>query len=322
MVEKKFKIPKLPGSISSLLSTEKVGYLSTISPKGLISIYPVAYNFDSCNIYFLTPKDSAKLKFLMKNPTVCFSVDNKRLTKDARGVMFQGQAEIFPSKDIIGKFKTLIPTYIKYFKKYPEIKIYLTKMKELPSDRKLYKYRLIGINPSKILFWEGYKWGRTIIPEKDSLGLLSKVYRGEKFEIVGKNAHRLLNIFKWFNSTWKSYMEGKMEELPEAADLGEIGNYNRLIQTSKEKASMDGIISADEKQLLSIIGSHYQTFESALNQALADGNMTEDEFSILKAITGVIYNSILEQAHKDGKLTEEEESILKAVRKELKIKKT
>ncbi|HZY47716.1 MAG TPA: hypothetical protein VFE96_07975, partial [Candidatus Bathyarchaeia archaeon] len=34
--------------------------------------------------------------------------------------------------------------------------------KELPDERKLYKYRLIRIDPSKIIYWLGYTFGRFI----------------------------------------------------------------------------------------------------------------------------------------------------------------
>ena len=34
--------------------------------------------------------------------------------------------------------------------------------KELPDERKLYKYRLIRIDPSKIIYWLGYSFGRYI----------------------------------------------------------------------------------------------------------------------------------------------------------------
>src|SRR5205807_1989647 len=48
--------------------------------------------------------------------------------------------------------------------------------KELPDERKLYKYRLIRIEPSKIIFWKGYNFGRFISkkrdePTEDSLNL-------------------------------------------------------------------------------------------------------------------------------------------------------
>ncbi len=316
-----FKMPELPEAISSLLANEKVGYVSTISPKGLLSTYPVAYYFDGYSIYFLTPKDSAKLKFIRDNPSVSFSVDNKLLTQEALGAMFQGQAEIFDSQGIIGTIKIWLGPRLKYLKKYPKIaSFYVTKIKELPDERKFYKYRLIRINPKKILYWEGYNWGRILCSNVKGLGLLSGICIEEEPKIDEKGAVKCLNLFDWITSSIKSYREGKTKGFADEVELEEMGDYYQLIQTVQEKALLNGVISNEEEQLLNILNNHYMTYETALNQALSDGKMTGEEFKMLEAIRNVIYVNAMNQALKDGKITDEENAILEAVKKEFRIK--
>src|SRR5438477_13068774 len=47
-------------------------------------------------------------------------------------------------------------------KQYPGMLYFYGRGKELPDERKLYKYRLSRIDPSKIIYWLGYSFGRYI----------------------------------------------------------------------------------------------------------------------------------------------------------------
>jgi hypothetical protein len=261
------------------------------------------------------------LKFIRKNPSVSFSVDNKELTKEALGAMFQGKAEIFDSQGVIGTLKTWFGPRLKYLKKYPKVaSFYVTKTKELPDERKFYKYQLIGINPTKILYWEGYNWSKILVSDDEILGLLSGICKGEETTINERNSFRGLNIFNWITSAINNYREGKLEEVAEVIDLEDMGDYYKLMQTVQEKVKLNGDISVDKDQLLNILKSHYITYETALNQALSDGQVTDDEFKMLEAIRNVIYMNVMNQALKDGKITEEEQIILDAIKKEFRIK--
>jgi nitroimidazol reductase NimA-like FMN-containing flavoprotein (pyridoxamine 5'-phosphate oxidase superfamily) len=53
--------------VDNLLRTSRVGHIATISPKGRVSTVPIAYHFDGQNVFFGTPRDSSKLKFLQEN---------------------------------------------------------------------------------------------------------------------------------------------------------------------------------------------------------------------------------------------------------------
>ncbi|MFQ5976496.1 MAG: pyridoxamine 5'-phosphate oxidase family protein [Candidatus Hydrothermarchaeales archaeon] len=81
------KVTKLAGNVKNLLSGGRIGHLSTISPQERISIVPIGYFFDGLDIYFGTPRTSAKLKFMQKNPNVSFTIDNGKVMREALGVL-------------------------------------------------------------------------------------------------------------------------------------------------------------------------------------------------------------------------------------------
>ena len=72
--------------------------------------------------------------------------------------------------------------------------------KGLPDERKLYKYRIIRINPSKIIYWSGYKFGRYIpkstvksgrdfldLPEDESgVGIAAKLLQSADSDLPAK----------------------------------------------------------------------------------------------------------------------------------------
>ncbi|NIQ32409.1 MAG: hypothetical protein GTN80_01990 [Nitrososphaeria archaeon] len=137
-----------------------IGHISTITPKGVL-VHPIAYYCDGEGIVFGTPRGSAKLKWLKENPKVSFTVDNGELMKESMGVTVQGEAEIYGFRSIAKSLRSALRSTYGYLRKYPEgLKYYLTKGGELPDDRKFYKYVFVRIHPSRIVYWDGYKFGR------------------------------------------------------------------------------------------------------------------------------------------------------------------
>jgi hypothetical protein len=150
----------VPKDVLDVLKSAQIGYLSVTSAKGEIFSYPVAFYFSKLKFYFMTPISAAKLKFVRANPSVSFLVDNHLLTKGACGAMIQGNAKVFSIAKTVLDILSVGPKMAHFAKKYPGMFTFYASGKELPDERKLYKYRLIRIDPIKILYWQGYKFGR------------------------------------------------------------------------------------------------------------------------------------------------------------------
>jgi Pyridoxamine 5'-phosphate oxidase len=155
--------------VLDLLKTTQIGYLSVTSRKGGLYSYPVAFHYADYKVYMMTPIGSAKMKFMKENPNVSFIVDNRKLATSACGAMIQGKAKVFSIASLAASIMSLGPKMASFAKKYPGMFAFYAKGSELPPDRKLYKYRVIRIDPSKFVFWTGYKFGR-YIPEKKPSG--------------------------------------------------------------------------------------------------------------------------------------------------------
>ncbi len=158
MSEKQYS--DIPGQVLDLLKSSRIGYLSVTSSKGELFSYPVAFFFSDLKVYFMTPVSAAKLKFIRSNPTVSFLVDNHILTTDSCGAMFQGKAKVFSIAKTVLSILSIGPKIAKFASKYPGMFTFYAKGKEIPDERKLYRYRLIRIDPTKIVYWTGYKFGR------------------------------------------------------------------------------------------------------------------------------------------------------------------
>jgi hypothetical protein len=48
---------------------------------------PIAYHFDGLNVFFGTPRDSSKLRFLRGNPDVAFRLDYGNVMEEAIGII-------------------------------------------------------------------------------------------------------------------------------------------------------------------------------------------------------------------------------------------
>jgi Pyridoxamine 5'-phosphate oxidase len=152
----------VPDQVIDVLKNNKIGYLSVLSKSEELYSYPVAFHFSDMKLYFMTPISAAKFKILKNNPTVSFIVDNGKVTTEACGAMIQGKAKIFTIGRTLISILSVGPKMIGFTKKYPGMLSFYARGKELPDERKLYKYRLIRIDPSKIIYWLGYSFGRYI----------------------------------------------------------------------------------------------------------------------------------------------------------------
>jgi len=239
---------EIPDVVLEVLKSSSIGYLSVTSSKGDLSSYPVAFYFSENKVYFMTPISAAKLKYIRANPTVSFLVDNHLLTKGAAGAMVQGKAKVFSVTKMILSILSLGPKIAHFAQKYPGMFTFYASGKELPDERKLYRYRLIRIDPSKIVYWIGYKFGRFVpkgMQDKDPLASASD---DEKIDTIAQ------------------LLRGADEELP----IPEVQQSNEWVEGLNEAAA-SGIISGDERAAI-------DSYRSFLRNATAS-NKTRPEVS-------------------------------------------
>jgi hypothetical protein len=160
------KSSPVPDPVVEVLKESKIGYLSVISKSQELYSYPVAFHYSGQKIYFMTPVSAAKFRIIKANPKVSFIVDNGKVTLDACGAMIQGNAKILTIGRTLMSILSVGPKIIGFTRKYPGMLTFYARGKELPDERKLYKYRLIRVDPSKIVYWQGYSFGRYIPTSK------------------------------------------------------------------------------------------------------------------------------------------------------------
>ena len=232
-----------------VLKTTPLGYLSVTSKKGDLYSYPVAFHYSDLKIYLMTPISSAKMKFIKANPNVSFIVDNRKITTSACGAMVQGKAKVFSIAKLVTSIISMGPEIARLAKKYPGMFTFYVKGKELPAERKFYKYRIIRIDPSKIVYWTGYAFGR-YVPEKP---------KGKKIapSLDLKDESKIDGIAGLVESADE---EPEMDQLPMEEDwLGGL-----------KAAVLSGILSEDERRIISSY------------KAPPSGKVSDEEKSLLK----------------------------------------
>jgi pyridoxamine 5'-phosphate oxidase-like protein len=242
--------PPIPPEVTDVLKTANIGYLTTISKKSDLYSYPVAFYYSDLRVYFVTPVSAAKYKMIRENPTVSMIVDNKQLTTKACGAMIQGKARTFSVTRTILSILSLGPKVAGFSKKYPGMLSFYAKGKGLPDERKLYKYRIIQIDPTKILYWIGYTFGR-YVPKKEKS-------TSRKFGL-GKNKQDASAISQLFQSADEdpSPMEGQVDHdwlarLDMAAASGGLTKDERALIGSYKASggSPRSRVTSEERQLL------------------------------------------------------------------------
>ena len=247
----------VPETVLDVLKTNRIGYLSVISKKGELYSYPVAYHYSDDRVYFVTPVSAAKFKIIKGNPTVSFIVDNGKVTTEACGAMIQGKARIFTVARTLLSILSVGPKIAGFSKKYPGMLTFYARGKELPDERKLYKYRLIRIEPSKIIFWSGYNFGRFISTKKD------------------RTSEKPLNL------TPDEAGVGVAAKLLESTD-DEIqsprgsGNHDWL--ASLDTTAAEGVLSSDERDII----RSYRGPPSQTSGAETRASVTDEERTLLR----------------------------------------
>ena len=247
----------IPEPVLSLLKTSNIGYLTVTSRKGDLFSYPVAFYYSDLKVYFMTPVTAAKLKFIRTSPTVSFIVDNHQLTLDACGAMIQGRAKVFSIAKTVLSILSVGTKMARFAKKYPGMFTFYAKGKELPDERKLYKYRLIRIQPSKLVYWVGYKFGR-YVPEKiassnDPLAETSDETKMETLAQMLRSADEELPVPlhdpespEWHESLETAGRTGILEEDERAV----IISYRNFLRTASASNRVGPETTEEERKLL------------------------------------------------------------------------
>ena len=146
----------------------------------------------------------------------------------------------------------------KLTKKYPGLFGFYAKGKDLPQERKIYKYRFVRIDPSKFVFWTGYKYGKHV-PAKP---------RKEDSKDVALDLGDESNVGVIAGLLGSADDEPEMDKLPLNEDwLGEL-----------EAAAASGVITPEEGRA---IGSATIGLQD-LARSATPGKVTEGEKKLLK----------------------------------------
>jgi hypothetical protein len=151
---------QLPPRVWDFVTKHKVGHLSVRTKLGVL-VHPIAYNIQKKAMVFGTPRTAKKLDLLKKNNRVSFTVDNGKLMKEAIGITMLGRTETYGFDDLKKGARHGLLSMAGFMKKYPElVKFYVKDIKELPDANKFYKYVFVRVNPTRIVHWDGYEFGR------------------------------------------------------------------------------------------------------------------------------------------------------------------
>lgn len=251
---------ELPPEVVELLKSSTIGYLSVRSPKGDLYSYPVAFYYSDYRVYFMTPISAAKLRFIRANPEVSFLVDNHLVTKDARGVMMQGDATVLSIARTVVSILSVGPKMVKFAEKYPGMFTFYAKGKDLPDERKLYKYRLIKVSPTKVVFWKGYSFGRVAVKGKTRGDPLAEAQDDEKMEALAglmrsadmadeelvPSTPAPQSAPEWTTGLEKAAREGTLSEQERSA----IESFRSFLRMAAEASAAGPGVAEDEKRLL------------------------------------------------------------------------
>jgi hypothetical protein len=256
MKRPKLESSPVPDQVLDVLKNNKIGYLSVLSKREELYSYPVAFHFSDFRLYFMTPISAAKFKILKSNLTVSFIVDNGKVTTEACGAMIQGKAKIFTIGRTLVSILSVGPKMIGFTKKYPGMLSFYARGKELPDERKLYKYRLIRIDPSKIIYWLGYSFGRFIPKIEAREGLSLKLGEDESgLEISAR------------------LLESADEDVPAEPVQMDHDWMARL-----DTVVSEGILSEEERMMLGL----YKAEPVLSPDRDATGRVTDEEKKLLK----------------------------------------
>ena len=243
--------PEIPENVMDVLKTAGIGYLSVTSGKGDLYSYPVAFYFSGLKVYFMTPISAAKLKFIRGNPNVSFLVDNHLLTKGACGVMIQGKAKVFSIAKTVVSIMSVGPRWPVSPRNIRACSRFTPAARIPRRKKKVYPYRLIRVEPSKIMYWVGYKFGK-YFPKgagEDPLSKSSDETKMETFAELMKTADEELpprqveESQEWVENLKTAEKEGVISR----EEVNVINSYRRFLRDAVAANQGERGVSTSEK---------------------------------------------------------------------------
>lgn len=161
---------QLPKRIWDFAQKQRVGHLSVRSKYGVL-VHPIAFAIAKDHMVFGTPRTAKKLELLKDNSRVSFTCDNGQLMKKAIGFTVLGRAETYGFDKLTKGLTQGIFSMTNFMTKYPElVKFYVRDFDQLPDANKFWKYVFVRVNPTSIVHWDGYEFGRITAKKRGRKG--------------------------------------------------------------------------------------------------------------------------------------------------------
>jgi hypothetical protein len=168
--------------------------------------------------------------------------------------MVQGKAKVFSIAKTVVSILSVGPKMASFAKKYPGMFTFYASGKELPDERKLYKYRLIRIEPTKIVYWVGYKFGKYFPKgaKEDPLSSAADETKMETFAQLLKTADEELPVREVEqNQEWVDNLDtAEKEGIISGDERSAINSYRSFLRGAVASNQGERKVSGSEKKLL------------------------------------------------------------------------
>ncbi|MFQ5976975.1 MAG: pyridoxamine 5'-phosphate oxidase family protein [Candidatus Heimdallarchaeota archaeon] len=326
-------IPKgvsLTEAYIDLLKDKKIGYLNIITPIENLVTVPVAFFYHKPFIFFGTPRNSKKIKFLRKNPKVSLTIDNgEKSAYSSMGIQFQGQVEIYDFKVMALRIVNAATAMARFAKKYPELFTFYfnpTKQGYIPSSNKIYKYCLSRIKPTRIVCWNGKERG-DIYPEivernvtLDDIAKYLQFFTGMT-DIIDYECYQDYERFR----KKEKKKENSLGPNPEDIEVEPISWGTEVIDSGIYRAVLTEAIAGEglTQRGLELLRAIYETLElyrGMLRQAMFSHVIYAEDQKFLEDCKQKIYETALNAARStETGVQDEEQRILDALREQLEL---
>lgn len=253
---------QLPSRIWDFAKKQKVGHLSVRTRRGVL-VHPIAYNIEKKAMVFGTPRSARKLEMLKDNPRVSFTVDNGKLMKEAIGITVLGRAETYGFDDLTKGIKLGLRSMAGFMRKYPELmKFYVKDFDELPDANKFYKYVFVQVNPTSIVHWDGYEFGRITRERKKRGKVEEETIRPEDDPV----------IYAKYVQDYYNEMQDSFEEFNEEFNVERLADNlyaNEVIVQDVQEVTLDATTLLSLPENLRKTGVAILKFKEAVVEEIA-----------------------------------------------------
>ena len=142
------KTYQLPGEVIWILEEGFFGYLGTSSKNKDPHVTPMIFVYDGEHIFFLTSKESKKIRNLVENPQVAFLIDLRDPSNllNNRAILVHGKAKPYGIIDALLHLKSLLRIRRLFINKYPRyMEFYSAERDRIPKRWRttLFQHRIL-----------------------------------------------------------------------------------------------------------------------------------------------------------------------------------